>query len=125
MPGMRMAKATPDDIEGMRTFFDLYEYVSENGEINGEDIERDWEDNDEMLKALRPFVIKKEEKWARGSVGDFDYYAFFSHWINQLSTDWRRVVWGCEILIESVCDPNKDYLDYSPYLEEFHVAPEQ
>lgn len=122
---MRMAKATPSDIEGMRKFFDLYEYVLENGEINGEQIESDWNDDDTMKKELMPFVIKKEDKWARGSVGDFDYVAFFDHWISILRTDWRRVVWGCEILIDSVCDPQKDYLDYSPYLEEFHVAPEQ
>jgi hypothetical protein len=37
---------------------------------------------------------------------------------------WRRVVYGMEILVNDVCDPAESHLAYSPYLEEFHVAPE-
>lgn len=38
---------------------------------------------------------------------------------------WRRVVFGCEILINDACDPTERHLAFSPYLEESHVAPEQ
>lgn len=124
MPGMRMAKADANDIGQCRDFFHLYEYVIENGELTDEIIKSDWEEGDVEYKELMKHVIKKEEKWARGSVGEFDYYSFFYDWHTILAPRWRRVVWGVEILIESVCDPQKDYLDYSPYLEEFHVAPE-
>jgi hypothetical protein len=27
---------------------------------------------------------------------------------------WSRVVFGCQILIENVCDPDKNYLDWKP-----------
>lgn len=38
---------------------------------------------------------------------------------------WRRVIWGCEILTENCCDPLENHLEFSPYLDEQHVAPEQ
>lgn len=38
---------------------------------------------------------------------------------------WLRVIYGYEILAKDVCDPHESHLAYSPYLEEFHVAPEQ
>lgn len=122
---MRMAKATPEDLKSIRDFFHYYEYILEHGEINEETIIADWEEDEEERDHLMHFVIKKEDKWARGSTGDFDYVAFFEYWLRRLNTKWRRVVWGCEMLVDNCCDPQESHLAFSPYLEEFHVAPEQ
>jgi hypothetical protein len=58
MAGMRMAKASQEDID-----------------------------------ELKKYLLKAEKRNAK----DFPF-------------GWRRVVWGCEILIENCCDPNLDYL---------------
>lgn len=51
------------------------------------------------LDALKEYLTKAEKRNARG----------FPH-------GWRRVVWGCDLLIENCCDPNLDYLALKPEL---------
>lgn len=124
MAQMRMAKATDDDIDVVIKFFNLFEQVCENGEFNEKDLS-EWDDEDEDRLEIQKFIIKKEDKWARGSHGELDYFAFFEHWCKRIAPRWRRVVFGCQVMIENACDPMESHLAYSPYLEEFHVAPEQ
>lgn len=47
------------------------------------------------------------------------------HTSHSIPNGWRRVVWAADILIDTCCDPTEDTLQWSPYLNEQHVAPEQ
>ena len=54
----------------------------------------------EDIKALKDYLLKAEQRNGKN----------FPH-------GWRRVVWGCEILIENCCDPSLDYLALKPELQ--------
>jgi len=40
--------------------------------------------------------------------------AFFKKWFSELDWRWRRVVIGCDVLIDNCCDPDKDVLALRP-----------
>jgi hypothetical protein len=51
------------------------------------------------IKALHDYLLKAEQRNAKG-----------------FPIGWRRVVWGCDMLIDHCCDPNLDYLALKPEL---------
>lgn len=120
---LRIAKADDADIEEVTLFFRLYEMVLSNKwkEFDINDLNED----DEDRKHLQKFIIKESDEWAKGSVGDFDYTAFFEDWQERIGHRWRRVVMGCEIMIANACDPTEDHLAFYPGIEFKHVENEQ
>lgn len=121
---MTMAKADDDDIEQVRRFMMLFEIVCEPGHFDIDNLEQ-MDEDDEDRKHLQQFIIKDGDKWANGSPGDFDYSKFFNHWVNIIGPRWRRVVFGCDCLIATFCDPTEDHLSALPGIDLMHVAPEQ
>lgn len=71
------------------------------------------------INALRKFMLSLEQMCE-----DPDESLAMLRWMRQgfgnvnVSTGWRRVVEGADILIDEVCDPEKDYLDYKPELKQ-------
>lgn len=86
---MRMAKASKADINALRKFLLMLEQLCEETDESFQDY-----DNQAIVSRVRQ---------AFGNVN--------------VSTGWRRVVEGADILIDTVCDPEKDYLDYKPELK--------
>jgi len=98
---LRMAKASKPDIQEITKFFLLWEFLEEN----------DWtidllDDKDEDKRFLRDFINGKT----------FDKEAFFQTWFKRVDFRWRRVVVGCDILIDNCCNPVVDYLELKPEL---------
>lgn len=132
MPGMRMAKADKDDFDTTNKFLQTCEMFWDNRHrYSFRDTEIDWktwdDDDEDKIYFLK---VQKEVAEEEGcDPEDLDnrllVYEVIKRRYKQCDCNWRRVVHGADILINDVCDPQKDYLDYSPYLEEFHVAPEQ
>jgi DNA polymerase-3 subunit epsilon len=92
---MRMAKASKADINEITRFFNLWEYL----------VESEWcidalGDDDEDKKHLTEFSEN----------GIVDPELFFQKWYRLIDFRWRRVVLGCDLLIDNCCDPEKDYL---------------
>ena len=88
---MHMAKASEADLSTLRDFFNMLEEVIEYG--THEDVEL--RDPDSCWELV-------EEKWnSRPGVG----------------CSWRRVVEGCDMLIQNVCDPDVTHLALNPRLE--------
>lgn len=63
------------------------------------------------IKMLSQYLLKNEQRSGKNS--------------RQFPHGWRRVIMAAEVLIDNCCDPTEETLQFSPYLEEFHVAPEQ
>jgi hypothetical protein len=132
MPGMRMAKATTNDFDTTRKFLQSCEMMWDNRDrYSFIDLEGQWEtwddedeDKIELLK-IRQELCDEEGVNVKQLDNRLVIYEFIKRRYKRCDCNWGRVVMGADILIEQVCDPQKDYLDYSPYLEEFHVAPEQ
>lgn len=88
---MKMAKATKEDINALMKLMTTLEQRCDETEPG-------YKEYDDVAIA----------RWIR--------QAFRS---NSVRTGWRRVIYGCDILIDTVCDPDKGYLDYSPALKQY------
>lgn len=109
---MQMAKASKEDIQKMIDFFSIWELMEEREwEIDSTDYE------DELNEKLAPYDYRKH----RDSYGDFEIQSvkdlFFQNWFGEMDFRWRRVVFGCDILIDNVCDPDKNILAFHPKFE--------
>lgn len=100
---MKMAKADKDDIDRCIKFFQFVEEFMEYGTHTPQE-KRDPETGEsESIKLTdEEFVEKLREMWGRrfGPSG--------------VDCAWQRVVFGCDILITNVCDPNSDVLEVRP-----------
>lgn len=92
---MKMAKASKEDIERCVKFFQFIEEFIEHGTHTPEN-EHVEEDSIELNDA--DFVQRLRELW--GGSGP-----------TAVDSSWRRVVFGCDVLIDNVCDPNADTLE--------------
>lgn len=129
---MRMAKADNEDFETTHKFLSTCEMFWDNrNRFSCRDQESEWEtwDDDDEDKI---YILKVRKELAEEEGCDPDdvdnwllIYEVIKRRYKACDCNWRRVTLGAQILIEQVCDPQKDYLDYSPYLEEKHVENEQ
>ena len=100
---MKMAKASKDDIDRCRKLFQFIEEYMDHGTFTPENDETEEESveltEDEFVRMLKGF-------WG----GRFKPAG--------VDCSWRRVVLGCDILIDNVCDPDSDTLEWKPELAE-------
>ncbi len=106
---MKMAKADADDFQRCIRFFQFIEefmeygtHTPENDDVEEESIDLDDEKFVEMLRKM----------WG----GRFKPAG--------VDCAWSRVVFGCQILIDNVCDPNADTLEWKPELAALLAAAE-
>jgi len=107
--GMKMAKASKEDIERCIKFFQFIEEFMEYGTHTPEndEFEEDSIDLDDEA-----FVEKLRELWG----GRFKAAA--------VDCAWTRVVMGCDILIDNCCDPSSDVLEWKPEIAKQLAATE-
>lgn len=123
---MKMAKADKEDIQSTNDFFNHCELALETSKFSLACPEDNWTDlDDEDEDKIQILKIKKRLEEEEGSVDNrVLMYEFLVEKFKTVSCNWRRVVWGADSLIETVCDPQLDHLAFYPGYELFHVAPE-
>ena len=94
---VKMAKASKDDIERCRKFFQFIEEFMEYGTHTPENDEVE-EDSIDLTDEM--FVERLREMWGGRMVRR-----------PGVDTSWNRVVWGCDMLIDNCCDPEADCLE--------------
>lgn len=75
----------------------------------------------EDIQALVDFFNDLDEAlegYGRGPTDERLAAIIGRHW-NTVSCSWRRVVFGCEMLIENCCDPELTYLEWRKDVAEF------
>jgi hypothetical protein len=92
---MKMAKASKDDLRRVREFMDAVEEYLDYGTYTKPDDECEEESVDLTPSEFAELV---RDQFSRGLV----------------RACWRRVVYGCDILIDEVCDPAADTLEWKP-----------
>lgn len=97
---VKMAKASKEDMDRVRRFMEMIEEVMEHGTYTEPD--DDDEEESEPVGTERLFELI-EDAWNPTGQG--------------VGTSWRRVVYGCEILIDNACDPDADTLEWRPDLK--------
>ena len=100
---MKMAKASKDDLLRVRQFMELCDEWFEHGTHTPENDETE-EESIELTE--EEFVEKLREMWGRR----------FQQSVSGVGSSWFRVIWGCDVLIDCVCDPDADTLEWKPEL---------
>jgi hypothetical protein len=107
---MRLAKATQKDIDKLRIWLQFNDELSKIDPSNvfaWQNFKDDWNEDEDFSP-----IIKKIQ------VGDeFDTEAYFDYYHNYISHIHTRIVLGYETLVNSVCDPNADYLAFNENIE--------
>ncbi len=98
---MKMARASKDDLDRMIAFMQFIEEFMDYGTYTPENDEVEEESIDLTDEA---FVERIRELWGRR----------FGH--HGVDGAWARVVFGYGVLIDNVCDPNADTLEWKPEL---------
>lgn len=125
---MKMTKADQNDLQSTKDFMNACELALESGKFSLSCPEDNWEDLDEEDedRILIERIKRNLEEEEGGSVDNrILMYEFLKKKFATASCNWRRVLWGADMLIENVCDPMEDHLAFFPGFELFHVAPEQ
>lgn len=129
---MRVAKATSEDFEKTRSFLQACENIWDNRSnysIRVEENEwQSWDDEDEdkiLILKLRKEIADDEGCDVVEVDNRILMYEFIRRKYKKADCHWNRVIMAADILIDTCCDPQLTYLEWSPYYEQHHVAPEQ
>jgi hypothetical protein len=132
MPGLRIAKASENDIDITRSFLQACEVFWDNrNRYSVSNLESDWknwddedEDKKELLKIRRDLADEEgtEERFLDNRLV---IYEFIKQKYKLADNRWGRVIMAADVLIDNCCDPTESHLAFYPAFEMFHVAPEQ
>jgi hypothetical protein len=105
---MKMAKAPQKHVDKLRHWLQFNdEFCKIDPYYEWEKFKIDWEDNEDFLPIIKHCEDDNRFNWEYY----MDYYQSHISWIHM------RVIMGYEVLVENVCDPDLDYLDYKPELK--------
>lgn len=122
---MKVAKAESEEFDKVYNFINIMETLFDtDGFWSHEESWRDWDDDDPDKQLL--LEIEKEVKESDGEdIWDgvdnrLILYEFIKRkWQSaNYCGSFGRIVCDANILIDNVCDPNLDYLEYKPDIKE-------
>ena len=117
---MKVAKADNDEFVLVSGFINSMEALFDTrGFFSQEESWRDWNDDDEDKKLL--LKIEEDLKYCEGEPVDnrlilFEFIKYKWRKANYCGS-FGRIVCDCEVLIDNVCDPELDYLEYKPEIK--------
>ena len=121
---MKAAKADKEEIDRVQKFYNLVESLLDSRWGDSDEDWRTWDDKDEDKKEI--LEIEEELKLWEGT--DLDghvdnrivLYEFFKKRFKEV--DWGgsigRVLMNADVLVNQVCDPDLDYLDFNPEIKQ-------
>ncbi len=123
---MRVHKIEPNGLKAVTEFVHACEHMLEREKFSMKSAYENWEDWDDddadkkKLLSIRNFIIKNENMdEVDGRIIAYEYLrAKYTHRLSLVNLT-------AHVLMDNVCDPMKDYLDFAPYFFTNHVAPEQ
>ena len=122
---MKVAKADQEEFDKVYNFINVMEALfDDRGWHSHEEDWRDWDDEDPDKQLL--LEIEKEVKESDGeNIWDgvdnrLILYEFIKRkWQSaNYSGSFGRIVCNADVLIDNVCDPELDYLEYKPDIKE-------
>lgn len=109
---MRMAKAPKEHIDRLRRWMQFNDELCKIDPENSYEwnkLKDDWEDDEDF----KPIIKHCEDEQGR-----FIWEYYMDYYQSNISHIHMRIIFGFEVLLENVCDPDKDYLDYKKELKE-------
>ena len=108
---MRMAKAPQEHIDTLRKwmqFNDELMKIDPLYESEWEEFKNDWSEDEDFIKIIKE--LEDDEK-------RFSWEFYAHHYNSEISHIHMRIIFGFEVLLDNVCDPDLDYLDYNKELK--------
>lgn len=105
---MRMAKAPQEHIDKLRNWLQFNDELSKIDPLHyreWEQFKKDWEGENDFINIIEHCSDEN---------GNFNYEYYWDYFQCYISHIYSRILFGFEILLENVCDPDLDYLDYNP-----------
>lgn len=116
-----VTKATKDEFERVWSFLLPMEALFDSrGFFSNEEDWRDWDDDDEdkkmLLKIEKELIADGESCWDGHPDNRLILFEYMKRKFLKAnySGSIGRILFGCETLIENVCDPKLDYLEFKP-----------
>ena len=109
---MRMAKAPQEHVDQLRIWMQFNDELMKIDPTHFRDwldFKRDWNEDEAFTKII--LQIEDEE-------GNFSWEYYASYYQENISHIWNRILFGFEVLVDNVCDPELDYLDYKKELKQ-------
>jgi polyhydroxyalkanoate synthesis regulator phasin len=111
MPGLRMSKAPQEHIVRLRTWMQFNEELCEIDPEYKKDwdcLKQTYENEDDYLKII---------KHCEDGDGEFKWEFYMDYFRANISHIYMRIIIGFEILLDNCCDPDLDYLDFTPEIK--------
>ena len=108
---MKMSKAPKEHVDKLRTwlqFTDELTSIDPENEREWQRFKDDWSEDEDF----DPIIKHCEDEDGR-----FVYSYYFDYFQSHISHIHMRVVFGYEVLVDNVCDPNLDYLEFKPEIK--------
>ena len=108
---MRMAKAPQEHVDRLRTWMQFNDELSKIDPENSYEwisFKEDWEDQEDFMEIIKHCEDGQKFSW--------EYY--MDYYQANISYIHMRIIFGYEVLVENVCDPELDYLDYKKEIKD-------
>lgn len=122
---MKVAKADSKEFDKVYNFINIMDSLFDNKYwLDSEEDWRNWDDEDEDKKLLLEIEKELKESESLDIWGDIDNRLILFEFIKRkwretnYSGSFQRIVTDADVLIDNVCDPNLDYLEYKPEIKE-------
>ena len=107
---MKMAKAPKEQVDTLRRWMQFNDEISRIDPLDERewnDFLEDWGDDERFTPIIKHCTDENGFKW--------EYY--WDYYQSHISHIHMRIIMGFEVLLDNVCDPDLDYLDYKPELK--------
>jgi hypothetical protein len=105
---MRMAKAPQEHVDRLRKWLQFNDElckIDPTNEFEWDEFKKDWEDD------FNPIIKHCEDE------DGFNWEYYMDYYQSVISHIHMRIIFGFEVLVDNVCDPELDYLDFNPELK--------
>ena len=107
---MRMAKAPQEHVERLIRWMQFNDELAKINPLNNFEWNlflNDWQDDERFAPIIKHCTDDDGFNW--------EYY--WDYYESKITHIHMRILMGYEILVDNVCDPNLDYLDYNKELK--------
>ena len=106
-----MSKAPKEHVDKLRTwlqFTDDLTSIDPENEREWQSFKDDWSEDEDFGHII---------KHCEDEDGRFVYSYYFDYFQSHISHIHMRIIFGYEVLVDNVCDPNLDYLEFKPEIK--------
>lgn len=121
---MKVAKADKEEFDKVYNFINVMDSLFDSRFWSHEEEWRDWSDDDPDKQLLLKIEAEVKESDGECVLEGVDnrlilYYFIKMKWREaNYCGSFQRIVTDAEVLIDNVCDPDIDYLEYKPEIKE-------